>query len=148
MRTAHLPPSSSLHPPDIGPALPDMRHGTPWPHPPQVLTCGGVATEACTVGCPWSEVQCIMGNGHMGTPPCGQTDWETHGWKDCLLTPSLTGGNNLNVDYRIQSKGRIQQFNFGTEGWREVQKDILWCLAIFSISARRSQTISLSANCL
>ena len=25
----------------------------------------------------YSEVQCIMGNGHMGHP-CGQTEWQTH----------------------------------------------------------------------
>ena len=28
-------------------------------------------------GSMYSEVQCIMGNGHMGHP-CGQTEWQTH----------------------------------------------------------------------
>ena len=37
--------------------------------PPDVVTGGEL----------YSEVQCIMGGGHTGTPtPCGQTDWQSH----------------------------------------------------------------------
>ena len=48
----------------------------------------------------YSEVQCIMGNGHMGhPPPCGQTG--THQWKHYLPTTSLAGGNNFKKIYGL-----------------------------------------------
>ena len=44
-------------------------------------------------GCVYSKVQCIMANGHMGTPLC--TD--THLWKQYLPTTSLASSNNNEV---------------------------------------------------
>ena len=40
-----------------------------------------------------TKVQCIMGNGHIGVPLCGQNDWLTyrHYCKYYLSTTSLVG---------------------------------------------------------
>ena len=39
----------------------------------------------------YNEVRCIMGNGHMGTPPL----WtERHEWKHCLQATLMAGGND------------------------------------------------------
>ena len=45
----------------------------------------------------YNEVQCIMGNGHMLTPPSPWTDRMTdrHDWKHYLPAASLTPGNKL-----------------------------------------------------
>ena len=47
-----------------------------------------------------SEVQCILGNGHVGPLPPGQNDWLTdrHDWKHYLAATSLAGGRKIRVN--------------------------------------------------
>ena len=43
--------------------------------------------------CLYSEVQCVIGNGHIG-PPHGQNDWQTDTYENITFAIPLAGGNN------------------------------------------------------
>ena len=52
----------------------------------------------------WSEVQCIMANGHMGTP-CLPGNRQIYTSENITSPPtSLSGGNNLEIFWQKSSK--------------------------------------------
>ena len=83
------------------------------------VTCLGAGLG---LGAPYSKVQCIMGNGHMGTPLW--TDWLTywHIWKHYLPTTLLTGSKikqnqqldntqNFTLNYFLEPKRLESQWS-------------------------------------
>ena len=43
--------------------------------------------------------QCIMDNGHMGTPPCGQNDWQTNTCEN-ITSPSNFVYRSVDILYK------------------------------------------------
>ena len=67
----------------------------------------------------YSEVQCIMGNGHMeNTPPHLEDRKTLHVWKHYLPAISLAGGNHVHliilelIIYTIQHQGHLSAFTY------------------------------------
>ena len=65
----------------------------------QVWACLGCRARRVHWGPMWGEVQCIMGNGHMGPPVNIQT--HIHDWKHNLPATSLADGKNIRTSQNV-----------------------------------------------
>ena len=70
-------------------------------HQMSLAGVAGLGAFLCTGGL-YCEIQCIMGNGHMGIPPVNRR----HLWKHYLPATLLVGGNN-HIDKSLQSVSKL-----------------------------------------
>ena len=78
-------------------------------------------SQAPKVSCPglgwggglYNEVQCIMGNGHMGPSPCGETDrlMDRHVWKHYIPVTPVAGGSKQPERFRRYDRRKYKRWH-------------------------------------